>query len=496
MTDEEKTARSPKASADTRRTTAAFVPAIFKMLAVAAAGAGLWLYLDYRSPRAVVRATEQRDGSEHRVVKPSVARIGEDFAWFQTNAPASSLAASWPCFRGARRDNLVLDAPPLAKHWGDAGPKVLWRADLGEGYAGAIIAEGRVYVLDYWEERNADALRCFDLLSGAELWRRSYRNPIRRNHGKSRTVPAYADHVVVSLGPAGHVMAVDSRTGDLLWSCDLVATYGCEVPQWYAGQCPLIDGDRVVLGIGGEKVLMAALELKTGKTLWELPNTESLKMSHASVLAARLLGRDGYVYAAIGGIAACDRDGRPLWLTREWKPAVWAPTPVALDDHRLFLTAGYGAGSAILALRETADGIAAAVEKQWKPTQGPASEQQTPLLIDGTLYVIQPKDAGALRAELVAADVSALPAITASSGRENRFGLGPYLYADGAFWIVDDEGVLHVFAAEGASFRRLAQHKVLPGVDAWGPLAFAGGLMVLRDSKSLACLDLRKEPAP
>ena len=42
-------------------------------------------------------------------------------------------------------------------------------------------------------------------------------------------------------------------------------------------------------GIGGEKVPMAALELKTGKTVWELPNAESLKMSHASVLSARLL---------------------------------------------------------------------------------------------------------------------------------------------------------------------------------------------------------------
>ena len=46
MTDEEKTARSPKASADTRRTVAAFVPAILKTLAVAVACAGLWLYLD------------------------------------------------------------------------------------------------------------------------------------------------------------------------------------------------------------------------------------------------------------------------------------------------------------------------------------------------------------------------------------------------------------------------------------------------------------------
>ena len=384
----------------------------------------------------------------------------------------------------------------MSKSWGDSGPKVLWRADLGEGYAGAIIAENRVFVLDYWEEKNADALRCFDLLSGAELWRRSYKNPIRRNHGKSRTVPAYADNVVVSLGPAGHVMAVDARSGDLLWSCDLVATYKCEVPQWYAGQCPLIDEKKVILGIGGEKVLVAAFDLKTGNTVWELPNDGAFKMSHASILPARLLNRDCYVYAALGGIAACDRNGKLLWHSTAWKPAVWAPTPVALDAHRLFLTAGYGAGSAILALQETEGQITATLDRQWKPTQGPASEQQTPLLIDGTLFTIQPKDAGALRAELVAANTDTLPAVTASSGKENRFGLGPYLFADNAFWIVDDDGVLHVFGFEGKNFTRLARHKVLPGVDAWGPIALAGGIMILRDSKSLACLDLRKEHTP
>ncbi len=496
MTEDEKNTRSSTTATGKRWFAVTLIPAVLKTLAIGAACAGLWLYLDYRSPRTIGYATEQRDGSEHRVIKTNTTRIGETFTPFQAQPSSAAIAASWPCFRGNRRDNLVRETPPLAKTWAADGPKVLWRADLGEGYAGAIIAENRVYVLDYWEERNADALRCFDLISGAELWRRSYKNPIRRNHGKSRTVPAYADHVVVSLGPAGHVMAVDARSGDLLWSCDLVATYGCEIPQWYAGQCPLIDGKRVILGIGGEKVLMAAFDLTTGKPVWELPNDAAFKMSHASILPATLLNRACYVYAALGGIAACDRDGKLLWSSSAWKPAVWAPTPVALDDHRLFLTAGYGAGSAILSLQETDGQITATLDKQWKPTQGPASEQQTPLIIDGTLYTIQPKDAGALRAELVAANTETLPAVTASSGKENRFGLGPYLFADNAFWIVDDDGILHVFGLDGKTFTRLARHKVLPGVDAWGPIAFAGGLMILRDSKSLACLDLRKETTP
>ncbi len=135
---------------------------------------------------------------------------------------------------------------------------------------GAIIADGCVYVLDYIDEEDSDALRCFAVLTGEEIWRRGYKNPIRRNHGKSRTVPAYADGVVVSFGPAGHVMAVDAKNGDLLWSRDLVREYRCKIPEWYAGQCPLIDDGNVILGVGGETVLMASLDLKSGATVWEL----------------------------------------------------------------------------------------------------------------------------------------------------------------------------------------------------------------------------------
>jgi outer membrane protein assembly factor BamB len=339
-------------------------------------------------------------------------------------------------------------------------------------------------------------LRCFSLHSGEELWRRSYKNPLRRNHGKSRTIPAYADNVVVTFGPTAQVMAVNANSGELLWTLDIIRRYGGEVPQWYAGQCPLIDNGRVILGIGGKDVLMTALDLKSGKIVWELPNKSGFKMSHASILAAELNGIKQYIYAGLGGIAGCDENGKFLWECKNWKPAVWAPTPLKIGANKLFLTAGYGAGSAMLSIKKQGDKFEAVIDKEWKPTKGPASEQQTPLLIGRTLFIIQPKDAGALRSQLVAADVDKLPEIKASSGRQARFGLGPYLYADNAFWIADDEGVLHVYAYENNKFVYRTHYKVLPGVDSWGPIAYTNGIMILRDSKSMVCLELKKEKKP
>jgi len=465
-----------------------------KGLLILLAVLGLQSYLNFSSDKKIGYATDSRDKSENRVVKQVQTQIGRDFARLQPDDILQNFSGLWPAFRGQQRDNVVADGVPLQKSWGPTGPHVLWRVPLGEGYAGAIIVNARVYLLDYLEQESADALRCFALHSGEELWRRYYYNPIRRNHGKSRTVPAYSNNVVVSLGPAAHVMAVDATSGALLWTRDLVRDYGTEVPQWYAGQCPLIDGERVILGIGGDEVLMAALALTTGETLWELPNEQGIKMSHTSVLLTEFHGVKQYVYAGIGGITACALDGELLWQNCSWKPPVWAPTPVKIDASRLFMTAGYGAGAAILQIDSNNGKFTATVGDSWKPNQGPSSEQQTPLLLGNLLITIQPKDAGARRSELIAAAVATLPAITASSGKSHRFGLGPYLYADDALWIADDDGFLHIHSFSGQQFTELAKYKVLPGIDSWGPIALANGIMLLRDSTSMVCLDLRKGP--
>lgn len=464
----------------------------FVLLAVA----GLWSYLNYQSSRKIEYATAMRDHSENRVVKQKILQIGDKYIRFKPDSILHPFGGIWPCFRGDKGDNLVTDDTPLSQSWADSGPTVLWRQTLGEGYAGAIIVNERVYILDYLEDEESDALRCFSTQTGEELWQRSYYNPLRRNHGKSRTVPAYADDVVVTFGPTAQIMAVNATSGDLLWSLDLISRYGGEVPQWYAGQCPLIDDGKVILGIGGDKILMTAIDLQSGKTVWDLPNVNGIRMSHASVLSTELEGIHQYVYAGLGGITGCDVNGKLLWMCNEWKPAVWAPTPVKIAMNKLFLTAGYGAGSALLTIEKHGETFEATVEKQWKPNTGPASEQQTPIVIGSTLFVIQPKDAGALRNEMIAADINELPAIRASSGRQARFGLGPYLYADHAFWIADDEGVLHVYTYEKNMFNYRAHYKVLPGVDSWAPIACANGIMILRDSKSMVCLNLNEESEP
>lgn len=417
--------------------------------------------------------------------------IGQYFDQFEpVNTPPS---ASWPRFRGPDLDNIVKDKVRLPDAWSAAGPKKLWSVDLGEGHAAAAVHNGRVYILDYDETRLADALRCFSLSDGQEIWRRWYQVPMKRNHGLSRTIPAVTDKYVISIGPRCHVMCTDSRTGALYWGVDLIKDYGSKEPLWYTGQCPLIDDTLAVIAPAGT-CLMMGVGLAGGRVIWQTPNPNKWDMSHSSIIPATIAGRRMYVYAAVGGIAGIAADGPDrgaiLWESKAWNHSVVAPSPVIMPDGRIFCTAGYGAGSMMLRVTLQNGRYQVTVLQTLKPSQGLASEQQTPIFYQGKLFAILPKDGGINKNQFVCCDPADVTRFTWTSGKTNRYGMGPYILADKKFIILNDEGELSMIRADSRGFYPLAKAKILDGTDAWGPLALVGTRLLARDSKKMVCIDL------
>lgn len=435
------------------------------------------------------------DGRPESMSGPAEAvRIGSVFASFD-GVPAD-IKGSWPRFRGTDFDNIVKENIPLIRDWGSAGPLISWSVPLGEGHAGPVISNGRVYVLDYDEEERADMLRCFSLEDGQEIWRRGYKLFIKRNHGISRTVPAVSGNYVVAVGPKCHVMCVDAVSGDFKWGVDLQKEYSAEVPLWYTGQCPVIEGSTAIIAVGGS-ALIIGLDCETGQVAWEIPNPGNWKMSHSSIIPIRFKGQKIFLYCAIGGItgftANGEQAGQVVFSSTLWNNNVIAPSPVWLGDGRIFVTAGYGAGSMMLRLKTDGDGLRLESLQKVKPVDGLASEQQTPIFYKGRLFGILPKDAGPMRNQFVCCHPDDIGTILWSSGKTNRFGLGPYIVADGKFFILDDDGVLTIAKAGTGEYIQLGQAKVLDGVDAWGPMAIAGGRLLARDSRKMVCIDLRVE---
>ena len=78
-----------------------------------------------------------------------------------------------------------------------------------------------------------------------------------------------------------------------------------------------------------------------------------------------------------------------------------------------------------------------------------------------------------------------------TSGKENRFGLGPYFIADNKLFILSDDGTLTIARASTEKYIQLEQVKVIEdGHDAWAPFALADGYLLLRDAETMICIDL------
>ena len=395
----------------------------------------------------------------------------------------ADLPGAWPRFRGARLDNICQDDTPLARAWPEAGPPKLWQLTLAEGYAAAAVLKGRVYIHDYDREHGQDAIRCLSLADAKEIWRFAYPVKVKMNHGLSRTVPAVIDTHLVALGPKCHVTCLDSMSGEMQWMIDLVREYGSKVPPWYAGQCPLIDGDRAILAPGGPDALLMAVECATGKVVWKTPNPDGWKMTHSSVMPVELAGKRMYVYCAHRGVVgvAAD-DGRLLWKTPEWRISIAnVPTPVPLPGDRLFLTGGYNAGSMILQLKAEGDGLVAEVAARLEPKVFD-SPQHTPILYKGHLYAVRSDE------RLACADLDGTPLWDSGA---DKFGLGPYLIANGLIFVMDDDARLVLAEAVPDGYRKLADAQILDGHDAWGPMTLVGGRLILRDMTRMVCLDVR-----
>ncbi len=418
--------------------------------------------------------------------------IGEKFEQFSSEE--YQLTGKWTRFRGADFDNINKEKIKLIDKWGTEGPKILWKVNLGEGHAAPVIFNGKVYILDYEEKAKNDALRCFSLETGKELWKRSYKVHVKRNHGMSRTIPAISENYIVTIGPRGHVMCANPKTGNFLWGIDMIKNYNSVIPFWYTGQCPIIDNDTAILAPGGKAILIA-VDCASGKVVWETPNPDKWQMSHSSVMPMVFGGKKMYVYAAVGGICGISADGndrgKVLWKTTECSPSVIAPSPLIMDNGKILITAGYGVGSAVLQLKKDGANFTVQVLKKYKPTEGIASEQQTPLLYNGFVFAILPKDAGAQRNQLVCSKQGDCTKILWTSGKNDRFGLGPYIIADGKFFILNDDGTLTIAKASTQKYIPLDNARIIDGQDAWGPIAIADGRLLMRDSKQMVCIDVR-----
>jgi outer membrane protein assembly factor BamB len=290
---------------------------------------------------------------------------------------------------------------------------------------------------------------------------------------------------VISLDPKAVLHCLDAKTGKQIWRKSLVTEYKATIPSWYNGQNPLQEEDRVIIATGGAAI-MVALEKASGKEIWRTPNPGQLFMSHASVMPAVLGGVKQYLYGTLAGpLGVAAKDGKLLWaFPRKFNVAV-APSPIAVNEELVFMTASYDAGCVMVRVRRTGDTFKAESVFDMKNNEW-NSEVHTPIVYKGHMFAVGKKKRGLFTC--LGFDGKE---VWTSEGKAS-FGLGSFLLADGMFFVLDgDTGKLRLIEASTTAYNELASAPVLAGEEVWGPMALSDGKLVLRDLTKMICLDVR-----
>jgi outer membrane protein assembly factor BamB len=387
----------------------------------------------------------------------------------------SAGAADWPHYRGPAQDGRSSET--IAKAWPASGPKVLWRQPLGQGFSGISVVAGKAYTL---YGAGADELvLALDATSGKTLWKtRLDANRADDMGGGPRSTPTVAGDRVYVLGAKGKLAALEAAGGKILWSVDLVATYGARIPQWGVSVSPVVEGDLLLVDVGGkENHSVMGFEKATGKMRWASQTGEP---GYSVPLVTELAGtRQALFFTGSGLVAVDPASGKFFWRV-PWKTDynVNAAMPVIVPPDKVFISSAYDTGAGFYQI--TKDGSGWKTAEIWK-SRGMQNHFNSSVLIDGHLYGF---------------DRSRLKCIRVADGQErwnqSGFNRGSLLYVDGHLLVLGERGELALVKANPDSYQEIGKTKVFPDGDkTWTMPTLAGGRLYVRSEAQLVALDLQ-----
>jgi outer membrane protein assembly factor BamB len=391
----------------------------------------------------------------------------------------TAMAADWPQFLGPNRDSASSEKVAA---W--TGPlKAAWSVPVGNAHSSPVVSGGTVFAFHQPKGKDADALAAFDAKTGDKLWEKSYdRAKFNPPFGSGpRSTPAVSGGKVFTLGGTGILAAWDAKTGDILWKVDTLKDF--KAPNLFFGisSSPLVEGDTVVIQVGGKGAGLVAFDVGTGKVKWQATSDPN---SYASPVAVGS-GSDRQILALTGSnLRSLSTDGKELWAV-PFKDLLneSSTSPVKVGDF--VIGSSVTAGSIGLKLKK--DGEKWAAEQVWK--KGDLTCYfSTPVAVGKHLYMLNGK------ASLTDASIT-LRCVELETGKVlwekpkiGRYHAAIIRTADDKLLMLDDNGSLTLFAADPKEYKELAKSKVCGPT--WAHPALVDGKVFLRDEKNLVCIPL------
>jgi outer membrane protein assembly factor BamB len=397
-------------------------------------------------------------------------------------------ASDWPQYLGPDRNGVSAEKG-LLRSWPAEGPKVLWTVPLGEGFGGAAISKGKVYVYDRLEDRT-NILRCLDINTGKEEWQFTNEAPGSVSNDGTRSVPTIDGNRIYICDLFGNFHCLDINAHKPLWNKNIWTDFGgAEFPTWAIAQNPLVYQNMVIIASQTKETGLVAYDKENGNIIWKtgkLPgeacyvSPSIVKISgedHLTMITAS--SRDGSVKGAVLGYNPAN--GALLWSYKGWQCAIPVPNVTQISNNQIFITAGYNAGSVLLQIDKKGDSY---TTNEVMTTKEFISHVHPAILYKGHLY--SHCSDNSTKDGLCCMDLSGN--INWKTKRKPDFDKGGYILADDMIISSDGEKMLYLIEPTPDEFRVLAQAELLDTKQSWAPLALSDGKLIIRDQKQMKCV--------
>ena len=424
-------------------------------------------------------------------------------------------ADDWPQWLGPNHDAVWRETGIIEK-FPAGGPPVRWRANIGAGYAGPTVADGRVYIADRQlapgvsnpadpfqrgKIQGIERVVCLNEADGKPLWKYEYDCPYTISYPAGpRVAPQVSGDKVYSLGAEGNLFCLGAKHGKVLWSHDFRKELGAQTPLWGFSGHPLVDGNKLICLAAGEGSTVVAYDKDTGKELWRALSTKEPGYSSPMIFEGG--GKRQLIIWHPEAANSLDPETGKLYWSEPFKArsGMSIATPRKLNDLLLF-TSFYN-GSLMMKL-ESDKPAATAVWRTEKASEKDTTHlnavMSTPFLQDGYIYGVC--SYGQLRCLKAATGQRVWETFQATTSGEPVRWANAFIVKNGnRFFLFNEKGDLIIARLTPKGYEEISRAHLLEPTNTaagrdvlWSHPAFANRHVYARNDKEIICVDLAVE---
>lgn len=424
-------------------------------------------------------------------------------------------ADDWPQWLGPNRDSVWRETG-IVEQFPVGGPPVRWRASLGAGYSGPIVAQGRVYVTDrqlaagvshpsnpFAPGRVAGVERvlCLDAADGRLLWHHDYECAYAIQYPAGpRVAPLVSQGKVYSLGAEGNLLCLGATNGAVVWARDFKNDFGIKAPAWGFAGHPLIEGNKLICLAGGDGTTVVAFDKDTGKELWRA--LSAAEPGYSSPVICQAGGKSQLILWHPEAVNSLDPEtGRLYWsVPFKSRTGLSVATPRQSGDW-LFFTSFYN-GALMLRLDPAQPG-AAVLWRTQKDSERVTTHLNailcTPFLENGYIYGVC--SYGQLRCLEADTGERIWETFKATTAGEPVRWANAFIVRNGKrFFLFNEKGDLIIARLSPKGYEEISRAHLLEPTNkdcgrpvVWSHPAFANRRVYARNDQEIICVDLAQQ---